>query len=127
MTADVAAQLQRVSGLQGGMRDMRNRLTAFHEVLRRREEALASLRGVYKLPAAYRCACDALHHPGSAIQWCKTLCGMELEMNSLHPNTNDSEEALASLRGVYKLPLLTGAYVTLRIYPKGQVLAQRVK
>lgn len=44
MTRDVVLQLQRISGYQSRMRDLKNKLAAFGEVLARQESAFAELR-----------------------------------------------------------------------------------
>ncbi|GIL74831.1 hypothetical protein Vretifemale_4634, partial [Volvox reticuliferus] len=54
MSRDVLAQLQRISGQQSRIRDMKNKLAAFHEVLSRQDAAFAELRVVHRLPSAYR-------------------------------------------------------------------------
>jgi hypothetical protein len=56
MMRDVTEQLQRISGQQSKIRDMKNKLAAFGEVLQRQLDAFAELRHVHKLPAAYRLA-----------------------------------------------------------------------
>ncbi|GLC36258.1 hypothetical protein PLESTB_000603400 [Pleodorina starrii] len=54
MSRDVLSQLQRISGQQSRIRDMKNKLAAFHEVLGRQDAAFAELRVVHRLPSAYR-------------------------------------------------------------------------
>ncbi|GIL48153.1 hypothetical protein Vafri_4839 [Volvox africanus] len=54
MSRDVLSQLQRISGQQSRIRDMKNKLAAFYEVLSRQDAAFAELRVVHRLPSAYR-------------------------------------------------------------------------
>ncbi|KXZ49649.1 hypothetical protein GPECTOR_20g506 [Gonium pectorale] len=54
MARDVVGQLQRISGQQSRIRDMRHKLAAFSEVLGRQEAAFGELRAVHRLPGAYR-------------------------------------------------------------------------
>eukprot|EP00198_Chlamydomonas_reinhardtii_P008819 XP_001698156.1 predicted protein [Chlamydomonas reinhardtii] len=51
MSADVLGQLQRISGQQSRIRDMKNKLAAFNEVLARQDAAFSELKVVH------RCAC----------------------------------------------------------------------
>lgn len=48
MTRDVVTQLQRISGQQSRIRDMKNKLAAFHEVLGRQDSAFAELKVVHR-------------------------------------------------------------------------------
>ncbi len=44
MTGDVVAQLQQISAQQGRIREMKNKLAAFSEVLARQDSAFGQLR-----------------------------------------------------------------------------------
>ena len=44
MTTDVVLQLQRISGQQSRIRDLKSKLTAFKEVLARQEQAFAEVK-----------------------------------------------------------------------------------
>lgn len=60
MTRDVIEQLQKISSQQSKIRDMKNQLVAFNEVLSRQEEAFSQL----KLP----------HHLLTTYRYCLTEC-----------------------------------------------------
>ena len=62
MTRSVHAQLKKISVVQSKIRDMRNKLIAFDEVLHSQEKAFAELRLARQIPAAYQACvqeCDA--------------------------------------------------------------------
>lgn len=76
MTRDVILQLQRISGYQSRMRDLKNKLAAFGEVLARQESAFAELRLVT------RCAvCPQLlfTHPSNLLETLRVMVCSSLD------------------------------------------------
>ncbi|MEW5306673.1 MAG: hypothetical protein WDW36_009123 [Sanguina aurantia] len=54
LTTEVLDQLRSISAQQSKIRDMKNKLAAFNEVMGRQEAAVGELRAVHRLPSAYR-------------------------------------------------------------------------
>ena len=56
MTRDVVAQLRLISGQQSKIRELRNRLAAFTEVLARQEAAFGELRSAHRCVETATCS-----------------------------------------------------------------------
>ncbi|GFR46208.1 hypothetical protein Agub_g7746 [Astrephomene gubernaculifera] len=72
MSRELLSQLQRIAAQQSRIRDMRNKLAAFHEVLGRQDAAFGELRVVHRLPSAYRAL---LAEAVRRAAWHQLYCG----------------------------------------------------
>lgn len=97
MTRDVLEQLHRISAQQSKIRDMKNKLAAFSEVLSRQDDAFQELRHVNRLPVAYRyCLAECMRRQSWLEMFAAQATKLAEHMAKVREKELSKEEAFIS-------------------------------